>query len=439
MKKDLFYFSTIFCFILAIGIGTGFFLYNYFHKDELNSLISRANIISSLIDLDQLSTLSITTPDVSNQNYLNLKNSLIKISSYNSDTRFTYVMVQKEKKIYFIADSEPASSPDSSPLGQQYTEAPTGLYDTFNKGEAHTLGPYTDRWGSWISAFVPVFDSSGNVIYAVGIDIDSAAHYRILYSVILLTSIVTIFFLIIIIATYRLRKKEKKIIQIKSDFITLAAHELRSPLSLMRWRLSMLVENSEINENVKKEIEEIKISTLRLITMTNSVLVTTATEHNIIDHQKFQLVDVSISIVKAIEALKDMQKQKNISINLSEYLKKPCLVLGEIEKLELVFINLLSNSIKYSPQGSTVFVTLSSEGLKKVIVIEDQGIGISKKEIKNIFDGFFRAENAKRSGVRGSGFGLYMTKKIIEFFGGVIECSSEINKGTTFKVTLNTK
>jgi two-component system phosphate regulon sensor histidine kinase PhoR len=218
-----------------------------------------------------------------------------------------------------------------------------------------------------------------------------------------------------------------------------------------------------ITEPMQSELKNLETSIIRLVTMSNSILMTTATER--LTTTSFPAVDMSPIIHGALAGVADAREQKHMKITLDQRLTAPLMVHGESDKLELALTNLLSNAIKYSPeQGSIEVVVVSSseknaitpESLipkkfdqshasthdqKKlvrhvVIEIRDHGMGIPKNEIGHIFDGFYRANNAKQSGARGSGFGLYMTKKIVEFYGGMLECTSELGRGTTFTLTL---
>ncbi len=116
----------------------------------------------------------------------------------------------------------------------------------------------------------------------------------------------------------------------------------------------------------------------------------------------------------------------------------PLIVWGDKSGLQQVFINLINNATKFSPEGSFVVIHTSKEIGKVHISISDQGLGIPQEAIPNLFEQFFRARNVTLAEIPGSGVGLYIVKSIIDELSGEIKVKTEINKGTTFTVTLNT-
>lgn len=430
--KESFYFYLIAVLVLATGIYAGLFLYRYIHKEELSSLELRAKTIASFIPASSIENLAISEADLGNPTYQNLKEKLVEIRSFYDDTRFIYLITKKEGKIYFMVDSEEPSSEDYSPPGQEYPEASVGVIESLEKGVVVIEGPVADRWGTWISALAPIKDEFGNTFAIVGLDIDASAHTSYLYTSISFVVVATFLILFFILIIFRNRKKEEYLTELKSEFISLASHELRSPLTFMRWKLSNLLESSDLSADLRKSLSQIKEAVVRLATMSTSILETTATSFKVMDKKEFQAVDVVPSLLNAIKAVEESGAQKGISIVLDEKSLKTAIIPAESDKLELVFTNLLSNAIKYSLEKGSVEVLVVNEKDKIAIYIKDHGVGVPEGELKHIFSGFYRAKNVRNSKMTGSGFGLYMTKKIVEFLGGVIECNSKAGEGTVF-------
>jgi PAS domain S-box-containing protein len=137
-------------------------------------LIKRTRIASAAIDIVRVGNLTASLADLKNPDYLGLKDQLISMRDAAPDTRFFYIMALKKGNIVILTDSEPPESRDCSPPGQVYHEAPKGLARIFISGAAHVEGPYTDRWGTWISTFIPQKDpSTGRVVAVFGADIDA--------------------------------------------------------------------------------------------------------------------------------------------------------------------------------------------------------------------------------------------------------------------------
>lgn len=416
------------------GFYTGAFLYRYIHQNELQSLKERAKTIAALIPASSLSSLSFSEEDISNLVYDNLKSKLKEILSFYDDTRFIYLIGKQQDKIFFIVDSENPDSPDYSPPGQEYAEASDGVKYALSKGEVVVEGPVADRWGYWYSSLAPIKNINGQTVAIVGLDIDARFHTTYLYTTLTLVAVATLLLIIFILSIYKNRRDEEKLLELKSEFISLASHELRSPLTFMRWKISNLLESSDLSKELAKSLLEIKESAVKLITMATSILETTATDFKIATRKNLVEVDIFSSVQSAIGLVEDRKNEKEISIIVDPLSVKEAVILGEGDKLELIFTNILSNAIKYSPNKSTIEILILKEKNKVSVAIRDQGVGIPPGDIKYIFSGFYRAKNVARGGVRGSGFGLYMTKKIVEFLGGMIECKSTEGKGTTFIV-----
>jgi signal transduction histidine kinase len=429
--KESTYFFLVAIFIIALGVYAGMFLYKYIHEEEIASLEVRAKTIVSFISAGDVETLSLSEMDLWNPVYQNLKNKLIEVRSFYKDTRFIYLIAERDGRAYFVVDSEDPESEDYSPPGQEYSEASEGVMRAL-QGEVIIEGPEEDRWGSWISSLVPLKDSFGNTVAIVGLDINASEHTAHLYTSMAFVVVTTLILLFLIFVIFKTRKKEKEIIELKSEFISLASHELRSPLTFIRWKISTLLESEDLVPDMRRALSEIKEALLKLVTMSTSILETTATDYKVMNRKELQKVEVSQAIRNAIKSVEGSRFQKGIEIVFDESLVKNIAVLGEEDKLELVFTNLLSNAIKYSGEKSKVEISVKEEKNDTVVRIKDYGVGIPDEDARYIFSGFYRAKNIKNSGIRGSGFGLYMTKKIVEFLGGMIKCESKVGEGTTF-------
>ncbi len=224
-----------------------------------------------------------------------------------------------------------------------------------------------------------------------------------------------------------------KLEQMKSDFINRASHELRTPLTTAILMTDLLGE--ECSEAEKKEYMDILISELnRQKMLIDSFLVAGRLESNmLIVHQS--PVDLPPVLENAIASLKPLAKKKNITIHLA-YQEPLPKVIGEITALQQIIINLVNNAIKFSPEGSQVSVRVEVYPEEVEILISDQGMGIPKEDLPNLFERFFRARNVTLAEIPGSGVGLYIVKSIVEELGGKLSVTSEEGQGTTFIVSL---
>lgn len=166
--------ALVFFALIVIGLTWG----TYLHTDSQlrYDLLQQAGIVARSIQPERLSALGGTPSDESNPNYLKLKTQLAHLRHANSRCRFLYLLGRdKNGVIFFYVDSEPAGSTDESPPGQTYDEAPASFHRVFEKGNATVVGPVQDRWGTWVTALVPLTrPDTGEVIAVLGMDIDAA-------------------------------------------------------------------------------------------------------------------------------------------------------------------------------------------------------------------------------------------------------------------------
>ncbi len=232
--------------------------------------------------------------------------------------------------------------------------------------------------------------------------------------------------------------KEKEIDRAKSEFVSLASHQLRTPLSAINWYTEMLLDGDagELNEQQKTYLTEIYKGNKRMVDLVTSLLNVSRLEM-----QSFSIEPVPTNLVDlAEEALKELTQLiviKNLSVN-KEYGRLP-LVKVDKKLMFIIFQNLLSNAVKYTPDGGKISISIK-KGLKHfVIEIQDTGMGIPKEQQEHVFEKLFRADNAKELVTEGTGLGLYIVKSILDKAKGKIAFTSEKDKGTTFTVKIPLK
>jgi two-component system phosphate regulon sensor histidine kinase PhoR len=146
-------------------------------------------------------------------------------------------------------------------------------------------------------------------------------------------------------------------------------------------------------------------------------------------------LDLIPVLEESIQAVEPIANKKKVLLSLDAP-RRPVNILGDNSALQQIFINLINNASKFSPENSNVRVVVgSSNGVVDVAII-DQGMGIALEAVPHLFEKFYRARNVTVAEIPGSGIGLYIVKSIVEELGGTIEVKSELNKGTTFIVHL---
>jgi PAS domain S-box-containing protein len=233
--------------------------------------------------------------------------------------------------------------------------------------------------------------------------------------------------------------KAKEVDRMKNEFISLASHQLQTPLTNIKWRLEMLMGPgfSDLKPKQQEYINDINKANIRMIELINSLLNISRIESGrlVIDPKTVSLEDLMLS---AIEDFENKLKDKNIKIKMS-FQTNIYDVSVDPKLMRNVYINLLSNAIKYTPQNGNIEVAIYTEDQKIITRVKDDGCGIPQDEQKYVFQKFYRAKNAQQIETEGTGLGLYMIKAIMDASNGTVWFESEENKGTTFYVAMGTK
>ena len=220
----------------------------------------------------------------------------------------------------------------------------------------------------------------------------------------------------------------------KINFFVNTAHNIRTPLSLVLAPLADLAKDASLSEQNRGFLDMAQRNGDKLLRMVTELL----------DFQKvgqtkemLHLQDVSLLVLlrQQVDKFQTMAAEKHIRLDLEE--EGDSVVKTDMKMIDLVFENILSNAIKYTPDGGKVTVSSSlAEDNMISIHVSDTGIGIPMSEKKHIFQSFYRASNAVNSQEKGSGLGLMLTKQLVEKLGGKLTFESEEGKGTTFSFTL---
>ncbi|MBI5044427.1 MAG: hypothetical protein HZC02_00695 [Candidatus Levybacteria bacterium] len=226
----------------------------------------------------------------------------------------------------------------------------------------------------------------------------------------------------------------KKMVDEQHRFITDASHELRTPLTSLRTGLEVELREKKISPQRTKKLLENALEDVIGLQSLSERLLELAQNGYLVDPALMTKTSLSFLVeqaVKKVQPLADVKK-----INIKQNVKNIPLICVS-DRLVEVFIILLDNAIKYSKGGTTVII--NSKKIKDHVLIQvvDQGVGISKESLFHIFDRFYRVDSS-RSDVKGYGLGLSIAKKIVSSHGGEISVKSELGKGTTFTILLNT-
>ena len=228
--------------------------------------------------------------------------------------------------------------------------------------------------------------------------------------------------------------EERRVDYLKSEFISLASHQLRTPLSSLQWYLELFADEKSLTADQKEYLKEMETASHRMSNLIDALLHAARLEGGNIQPRSDK-VDVSTLIADLAEELRVYAKEKGISCSV-DFPKSPIRIMTDSVLLHVVFKNLFSNAVKYTKNGGKVGVVMASNKDDVIITVRDTGIGIPKGEQKRLFERLFRASNVRNLDTDGNGLGLYITKMIVVSLGGSIAVESAEGKGTAFTVRL---
>jgi PAS domain S-box-containing protein len=216
--------------------------------------------------------------------------------------------------------------------------------------------------------------------------------------------------------------------QTKSDLIAMLAHDFRGPLTSIVGFADLTGEVGEINDEQQSFLQTIKRSALQLSELATDTLTLSRLERNEVS---LSLGDTSLGdLIGAVVG--QMADRREVALTIEGDTR----VTGDQDRLRQVFTNLIDNAIKYTPSGAQPEVLVHGDPETVTVTVRDRGIGIPAGELSRIFDRFSRASNARKMRISGTGFGLYLTKQLVQLHGGTIAVESEENEGSTFTVIL---
>jgi PAS domain S-box-containing protein len=217
--------------------------------------------------------------------------------------------------------------------------------------------------------------------------------------------------------------------QVKADLIAMLAHDFKGPLTSIVGFAQVLAEDPKLDAQSRQFLDTITQNALRLSNLASDTLSLSRLESS-----DFSLARQPIEIgdlVRDVASTFSERRQIDVHIDTPDVM-----VTGDIQRLGQVLENLFGNAIKYSPNGEPVGVTVRRDAGWIEITVRDRGIGIPQAEVANLFSRFARGSNARRLGITGTGFGLYLARLIVEKHAGTIAVESVEGKGSTFTVRL---
>ena len=239
------------------------------------------------------------------------------------------------------------------------------------------------------------------------------------------------------VLTFTDKTKSIELDEMKLDFVSMAAHELRTPLTAIQGYLELMLfgDNANgYNESTRRYIDQARVSSKELSELITKLLNVSRIEHGNLKFS-WDKVDIAERVKEAVESLQFNAKEKKVTLSLKGNVENEFIV-ADRYSIQEVIDNLIDNAIKYNKENGEVNVSIEDDGSNYTIIISDTGIGVPKNAIPYLFTKFYRVHGGLESGSTGTGLGLYLAKQIIESHRGTVSVESEIDKGTTFTITL---
>lgn len=230
--------------------------------------------------------------------------------------------------------------------------------------------------------------------------------------------------------------KEREVDQAKTEFVSLASHQLKTPLSAIRWYTQMILggDAGKINKEQREFLTEVEYENERMIELVGALLNVSRIELGTfaVEPKPTNILELCDGVIKELKQMIEKKKQKVVT----KYAKDIPEMNIDPKLIRIVFQNVLSNAVKYTPDKGSVTVEISKDEKDLKVQVKDTGYGIPKEQQDKIFTKLFRADNVRKVITDGTGLGLYIVKSIIESSKGKIWFESEEGKGTTFYITL---
>lgn len=233
------------------------------------------------------------------------------------------------------------------------------------------------------------------------------------------------------------RTRELGLLNAKSEFITIAAHQLRTPTTGLNWALDNLGKDKNITGESRETLSIARKTAKNLLKIINDLVNIAQIEEGKFGYQ-FKKINLTNFLGKVLSDAESVAKEYNVKLYFEQPKDKELLVKADTTRLALVISNLVDNAIKYNVANGQVIVKLRKLPSQPYVEvsIKDTGVGMSKESLSKLFTKFFRGKNVEKFAISGSGLGLYLAKNIIKKHGGKIWAKSVLNRGSTFYFTL---
>lgn len=425
--------------IIAAGLASGLFAAATNAAQKREYLLGRAQTISDTMPASDVTSLNGNQDDLSTLAYFRVKQQLEQVRSNNLDIARIRLFTQGSDAVQIKADALTPDSPGYASPGTEFPEASIALKNTLKNGAPAFDRLTTDYSGRWVAAYTPVYKpETRQVVGAIGVFIPAGSYYLEIALFALVPILLASIPLAGILRDMKLQAKEHEILQLKNQFVSIASHELRSPLTGMLWGITSLQQaEKKLTKDQQSILHDMYKSTESSMATVNEILDQSIFERGETSSLQHEIVDMTTVVRQVASTLRLGAQEKNITIKDDADWPDHVYVKGDVGALKRAVMNVVANAIKYSPDDSTVTIGFRKSANKEhIISVTDQGIGIPEDEQIKVLQGYYRATNASAVQAHGTGLGLWVTSMVLTEHGGRIWFNSKQDHGTTIFMAL---
>jgi signal transduction histidine kinase len=298
-------------------------------------------------------------------------------------------------------------------------------------------GPDGRHWRSVRALFSPETFSTTFIVTDISMSQADAVSRKSIVNAYFVLIVIALLIIILLARQARiidyatLYRRLKEVDQMKDDFVSMAAHELRSPLTIIRGYVEMIGEGEGLSEKGKGNLRNIEMAASQLNTLIGDILDVSRLQEGRMSF-RMEERDPAEDIATVVDSFIRPAADKGLALS---FVRTPLPhILVDVDRFRQVLINLIGNAIKYTPSGS-VTVSTNLDGKQVVIRVSDTGMGISAEDQQKLFQKFFRVKNDETKLITGTGLGLWITTSLVKQMGGSIAVESIKGKGSDFVVS----